>query len=60
MLRYTNKKCTASLLLLATLCVSNAVADNLKIPDFYSEPGVNKGRAYENGLGNEVIDPFIA
>jgi len=43
---------------LGYLCVSNVVADNLKIPDFYSEPGLNKGRAYENGLGNEAIDPF--
>lgn len=40
------------------ICVGNVVADNLKIPDFYSEPGINKGRAYENGLGNESIDPF--
>jgi len=58
MLRFGGKQAATSLFLLGCICVSNAVANNLKIPDFYSEPGLNKGRAYENGLGNEAIDPF--
>ena len=58
MLRYASKLVATSLFLLGGAYVGSVTANNLKIPDFYSEPGLNKGRAYENGLGNEAIDPF--
>ncbi len=55
---HQNKGIVSVFFLLTIIISTNAFANNLKIPDFYSEPGLNKGRAYENGLGNEAIDPF--
>ncbi|HED15181.1 MAG TPA: hypothetical protein ENI62_16325 [Gammaproteobacteria bacterium] len=61
MLLNQNKKIHAivAILMMAVGNTALATSDgNLKIPDFYSEPGQNSGRAYVNGMANESIDPF--